>query len=212
MAVDVRDRSANSREFLAMLTSNSFIIEGTMTVATGLAMFVFVPDWPERAAFLTTSERHHLLARLCSDKASSANVEVEHEPLPRRLQNLDRHADVLLRDRHDLQPELLSPDHLGRDGLRFGHSAAHDVPAVRVRCGLLSGILPPFRQASTPLWLHRWRRTLRRARIRHHALTERTSESAALTQILRAVPADLRAADRTAAVRGVDDEQRRRRL
>ncbi|KAJ6508815.1 major facilitator superfamily domain-containing protein [Mycena sanguinolenta] len=48
-----------------------FILEGILTVTVSLLAYFVVPTWPQRAAFLTESERARLLARLKFDSDSS---------------------------------------------------------------------------------------------------------------------------------------------
>ncbi|KAF1982042.1 MFS general substrate transporter [Aulographum hederae CBS 113979] len=48
-----------------------FIIEGIATVLIGAISKFLIPSWPERATFLTDSERAHLLARLSSDTGAA---------------------------------------------------------------------------------------------------------------------------------------------
>ncbi|KAK8039987.1 hypothetical protein PG993_008398 [Apiospora rasikravindrae] len=57
-----------------------FIIEGLMTVLVGLAAKFWVADWPEKAAFLTASERRMLVRRLAADTGAA------------RMDRLDRRA------------------------------------------------------------------------------------------------------------------------
>lgn len=44
-----------------------FILEGLLTVVVGVASKWWIPDWPEKASFLSDDERAMLLARLATD-------------------------------------------------------------------------------------------------------------------------------------------------
>ncbi|KAF8716521.1 MFS general substrate transporter, partial [Rhizoctonia solani] len=46
-----------------------FILEGILTVIVAIAAYWLVPNWPERAAFLTEREKARLIARLKHDSA-----------------------------------------------------------------------------------------------------------------------------------------------
>ena len=53
-----------------------FILEGLITVLISFLVFCLVPDFPERTAFLTASEKEHLLETLRLDKGEQ-KVDVE---------------------------------------------------------------------------------------------------------------------------------------
>ena len=45
-----------------------FIIEGLFTIFVSFFVWLIVPDFPEKATFLTDTERQHLLEKLYADK------------------------------------------------------------------------------------------------------------------------------------------------
>jgi sugar phosphate permease len=45
-----------------------FIIEGIITIAIGFLVVLLVPDFPEKATFITPDERDRLVAKLRADK------------------------------------------------------------------------------------------------------------------------------------------------
>ena len=48
-----------------------FILEGVITIAISLLVFILVPDFPERTKILNATEKEHLLETLRRDKGDS---------------------------------------------------------------------------------------------------------------------------------------------
>ena len=52
-----------------------FILEGLLTIAVGILAKWWIPDWPEKAKFLTEEEKGRLITRLADD---SGDAKMDH--------------------------------------------------------------------------------------------------------------------------------------